>query len=105
MGLASFLNLEADRRRKAKARGVLASAVGTDSEPESPAEAPKAKPEAPKANPRPAAKATAKATAKAPTGLVRAREEDGTYKADDPATPDVNEAYEPSTTAKKSTKS
>jgi hypothetical protein len=26
---------------------------------------------------------------------VRAREEDGTFKADDPSTPDLNEAYEP----------
>jgi hypothetical protein len=27
------------------------------------------------------------------TVLIRARNEDGTYKADDPSTPDVNEAY------------
>lgn len=30
----------------------------------------------------------------APTAAVRARNEDGTLKADDPATPDVNEAWE-----------
>jgi len=31
----------------------------------------------------------------APVEPVRAREEDGTFRADDPATPDVNEAFEP----------
>lgn len=30
----------------------------------------------------------------APTAAVRARNEDGTLKGDDPATPDVNEAWE-----------
>lgn len=30
----------------------------------------------------------------APTAAVRARNEDGTLKADDPETPDVNEAWE-----------
>lgn len=40
-----------------------------------------------------------RATRKAPqpvvTEPVRAREEDGTFKADDPSTPDINEAYDP----------
>ena len=39
----------------------------------------------------PAKKAAAK---KAPAGRKRARNADGTLKADDPSTPDVNEAYE-----------
>jgi len=41
--------------------------------------------------PAPAPMAAAPPTEKKP---VRARDEDGQFKADDPATPDVNEAYE-----------
>ena len=41
--------------------------------------------------PVPAAKKTSKKTSKK---QVRAREEDGQFKADNPATPDVDEAWE-----------
>ena len=37
----------------------------------------------------------APAEEEAPVEPVRAREEDGTFRADDPATPDVNEAFDP----------
>ena len=40
----------------------------------------------------------------APTETKRARNEDGTLKADDPATPDVNEAWEDGEAPKKTSK-
>lgn len=40
----------------------------------------------------------------APTETKRARNEDGTLKADDPATPDTNEAWEGGKAPKKTTK-
>tara|TARA_R110002167_G_scaffold20078_6_gene73924 strand:+ start:1245 stop:1478 length:234 start_codon:yes stop_codon:yes gene_type:complete len=39
------------------------------------------------------AKSTTKAPKEAKAPKVRAHEEDGTFTADDPATPDVNEAF------------
>ncbi len=46
-----------------------------------------------------------KLTAMKPRKAVRARKADGTLKADDPSTPDVNEAWEGGKAPNKSTES
>ena len=43
--------------------------------------------------PKPEAEVEEQEEEEAPVKLERARNEDGTYKADDPSTPDVNEAW------------